>query len=614
MLEAISSFSMGLCLVSTRIQFSVYSAIKNPAYQMLAFSFIRVITMSLRIAWAMHRTNVSLAISAQIFVYVGTIILYIMNWFFAQRIVRSQHPHWGWSTPYRILHRGALLCLILNLCMLIVAAVQQFFTLDPEIRHIDRVMQITGQTYFAAFCFAPIAVTLISLILPRRDGTDKFGAGRHGINITILLVAAFILSTGAIFRCVTTWLPPVPLRAPNGTPISGPWYFSKSCFYTFNFTTEIIIVIAYALLRIDLRFHVPDGSKHFGDYSHSTLPSPYNVGIIGSEKNLKRISKPSMGGLPNGSRDTLHEYEDSLWEDSRTLADSLRYPSSVLEVDTKTGNWKIKRQSGTPSNSSIRNSNLSQPSLWSPDRDTYVEGDAPPVPPLPNWPLRESEMPRGHIPVMEHRNQRSPTKSGHNNEIEGHDYNDIDMGDAIADAIAKLEANSTTNTMRRGGDNVNFPLPEDDTIMPLGSEHSSTRISQMQKAYRPGSSNPWINNPYAIASGSASGSTSSVGRPTSTRSNNPWTQKYVPGSNVLREHEIVPYPPLSSSGTSFATAKAEEEFARFSFEALPREEDFVEQGQRKGIEDQGQRRETEEEIERKKKTSSRQTNSFLRLS
>ena len=557
----------------------------------------------------MHRTNINLAIAAQIFVYVGTIILFIMNWFFAQRIVRSQHPHWGWSTPYRILHRGALVCLILGLCILIVAAVQQFFTLDPETHRYDRIFQLAGQTYFAAFCFAPIVVTLISLILPRKDGTDKFGAGRHGINITILLVAASILSTGAIFRCVTSWLPPIPLRAPNGTPIAGPWYFSKTCFYTFNFTTEIIIVIAYALLRIDLRFHVPDGSRHFGDYSHSTLPPPYHVGVIGSEKNLrrisKRISKPLMGSLPNGSRDTLHEYEDSLWEDSRTLADSLRYPSSVLEVDSKTGNWKIKRQSGTPSTHSIRNSNSSQPSLWSPDRDTYVEGDAPPVPLLPNWPLRESQMPRGHIPVMEHRNQRSTSKSDYSNEIEGHGYNDIDMGDAIADAVSKLEANSTTNTMRRGSDIIKYPLPEDDTIMPLGSQLNTARISQMPRAYKPGSTNPWLNNPYAPASVSASGSTSSFGRPTSTRGNNPWGQKYSPVSSVLREHETVPYPPQSSGGTSFATAKAEEEFARFSFEAPLRKEDFAEQEQRKGTEDQGQRRETEEEIERKRKNSSR---------
>ena len=261
--------------------------------------------------------------------------------------------------------------------MLIVAAIQQFFTLDQEALRIYRLLQLTGQTYFSAFTFAPVVLTLISLIIPRKR-SEKFGAGRLRNNITILLIAATILSIGQIFRCVTLWLPPVVLRGPRG-PRPIPWYFSRTCFYVFNFTTEIIVVMFYAVVRVDLRFHVHDGSKGPGDYSKGRRDSKYHVDVMGDEKKLKRASTQPLSGVQqgNGSHDTLHEYEASIFDDTRTLADSLRYPSSVLEVDPKSGHWKIKRVSSLYSD---RWSHGSEPSLWSPDRDTYIGDDAPPVP------------------------------------------------------------------------------------------------------------------------------------------------------------------------------------------------------------------------------------------
>jgi hypothetical protein len=46
-----------------------------------------------------------------------------------------------------------------------------------------------------------------------------------------------------------------------------PWYLSRACFYVFNFTVEVCVVYMYALLRVDQRFHVPDGAKGPGSYS-----------------------------------------------------------------------------------------------------------------------------------------------------------------------------------------------------------------------------------------------------------------------------------------------------------------------------------------------------------
>ena len=84
-------------------------------------------------AWACHQHNVGLAMAANVFTYVGTIILYMVNWFFTQRVVRAQHTKLGWSIPYRIFHRGALILLVMSLLMIVVTSIWQSFTLNKKI-------------------------------------------------------------------------------------------------------------------------------------------------------------------------------------------------------------------------------------------------------------------------------------------------------------------------------------------------------------------------------------------------------------------------------------------------------------------------------------------------
>ncbi|KAF2111751.1 hypothetical protein BDV96DRAFT_602800 [Lophiotrema nucula] len=604
---------------------------------LFGFCKIRIITMCMRIAWACHSTSVGLGIAATTFVYVGTIILYIVNWFFTQRIVRAQHPRLGWSIPYRIVHRVGLVFLVCTLLLLIVGSIQQFYTLSDNTRHIDRAFQLVGNTYFAAFCLAPVVLIALSMVLPRR-GTEKFGAGRLRNNIVILVIAAVILSVGQIFRAVVTWLPPQSLRNAQGQPATTPWYFSKAAFYCFNFTTEVMIVIFYALARVDLRFYVPDGAKKAGDYAKGRreADSHYHVDIIGDENKLKRASTNNWAGQnplgqhplgqhPNDSKDTLHEYEASIFDDSRTLADSLRYPSSVLEVDNKTGHWKIKRVSGMSSSTSLntqRLSHLSAPSLWSPDRETMV--DAPPVPAIPgDWPLRASQLEqRGSgIPLKEHSGRRSASAGGSSaqtNEFNDHEMNGVDMSDAIADAIAKLEANSELNKRKHTPIVAKTPPPppDYDAITPIERRPGS----DIPKKYtyqpptppsaihsRPGSDIPKkVNYSRPASRMTATGSSTDLPRKinysqqasssssnlakkidyaqhaSSSSSNLPKKIDYsqqMAGSDLPRKVIYAPpetqaEPPsrqTESRGTdngSYGTA--EEEFRRFSFEAPPR--------------------------------------------
>lgn len=145
------------------------------------------------------------------------------------------------------------------LAMVITAIVQSFYTLSQNIHRIDRDLQLTASTYLLFISFLPIPMVVLGLIVPRQTRLEKFGTGRWRTKIAILLISSTLLCLGACFRAATNYKNPRPRDDPA-------WYDAKWCFYFFNFTIEIIVIFLYVVLRVDRRFHVPDGSKGPGDY------------------------------------------------------------------------------------------------------------------------------------------------------------------------------------------------------------------------------------------------------------------------------------------------------------------------------------------------------------
>lgn len=146
--------------------------------------------------------------------------------------------------------------------MVITGTVQSFYTLDPRTRAIDRSLQLYGSTFLAIFATLPLPLVLLSLLIPYSP-LDRFGVGRLRTKVIVLLVSTTLLSIGAWYRCGSTWAPPVPRSQPL------PGYLGKAPFYIFNFFVEIQTVLMYAILRVDLRYHIPNGAHGVGSYSSS---------------------------------------------------------------------------------------------------------------------------------------------------------------------------------------------------------------------------------------------------------------------------------------------------------------------------------------------------------
>lgn len=233
----------------------------------IGFSMARVVTCSLRLAWMYNIDNRGLGIAATIFVAAGVLILFVINLMFAHRIVRGLHPHMGWSR----LHSRFLLVLYLLvpalLVMVITATVQLFYTTDKKLVHADIDMQRGASTYFLFFAYLPIQITIFALVYPKNSGPDHFGKGPFWHKAAVVLTASVLLVLGAGFRTGTTFMT---WKPEYNTPGNAPWWNAKWCFYFFNFTVELITVLMYLVVRIDLLFHIPDGAKGPGSYSRNT--------------------------------------------------------------------------------------------------------------------------------------------------------------------------------------------------------------------------------------------------------------------------------------------------------------------------------------------------------
>ncbi|KAF2127740.1 hypothetical protein P153DRAFT_320188 [Dothidotthia symphoricarpi CBS 119687] len=254
---------------------------------LFGFSMSRIVTCTLRIASICIPRNARLGIAAAIFIAAGVLIIFIINVMWSIRIVRSLHPHFGWHPAVGIAMKVLYVTIGLTLAAVIVATVQSFYTLDTSIRHVDRSLQLYGQTFLAVVSCAPIIILAIAFAIPRRSAPEKFGAGRLRTKVIVLLVGTTLVSMGAWYRCGTSWQTPVPRTQPM------PVYFHKAAFYCFIFVNEILTSYLYAIMRVDLRFWIPNGAKGPGDYE--SCSSVAAVGSLSGSNEEAALEKEGQG-------------------------------------------------------------------------------------------------------------------------------------------------------------------------------------------------------------------------------------------------------------------------------------------------------------------------------
>jgi hypothetical protein len=249
----------------------------------------RITTCIMRIASTSLPSNIRLAIAANIFVAAGVLLVFIINLLWAKRILRALHPTIGWHRATSIVFNILYVLIFITLAMTITAVVQSFYTLRPRTRFIDRAVQLYAQTLLATVSSLPIFMVGLALLLPRRSQPEQFGAGKLSYKIAILLAGSGLVSLGAWYRCGTFWMTPVPMSQ------SLPGYFAKPCFYMFVFGVEILTLYLYAIMRVDLRFHIPDGAKGPGSYEARVVAEEADIVERGDEEAGVGMTMGSLG-------------------------------------------------------------------------------------------------------------------------------------------------------------------------------------------------------------------------------------------------------------------------------------------------------------------------------
>ncbi|TDZ61088.1 hypothetical protein CTRI78_v004551 [Colletotrichum trifolii] len=230
-----------------------------PSTVLVGFCTTRIIALSLRIAWATQPVNVKLNIAATIFAAAGVVLLFVLNLLFAHRLLRALHPNIGWLPAanylFLFLYAYVLVCL---LCA-VTAAVVSYYTLAPDQLYKCRLVQLFASTSLALLAFLPVLLVLGALFYPGLRRPEPFGHGSISTKALLVLTTALLLTIGAAYRCAVNFaVRPVWFPA---------WWHHKACYYIFNYDLELVVVFAYALMRFDMRFHVPDGACKPGDYA-----------------------------------------------------------------------------------------------------------------------------------------------------------------------------------------------------------------------------------------------------------------------------------------------------------------------------------------------------------
>ncbi|KAH0557074.1 hypothetical protein GP486_005138 [Trichoglossum hirsutum] len=201
----------------------------------------------------------------------STVMLFAINAIFSQRIMRAVHPNFGWNKYLGYFFVFFYSSIIIVVSMNITSLVTYHYTLNPKVMERCRDIQLFGICWYTFLAIFPVFFVGIGCAVPASAHVEKFGTGRFRTKALLVCLAAVILTLGTAFRAGTAFFE---------RPLDDPaWFHSKACFYTFVFTVEIIVIIIYAIVRVDRRFHIPDGSKGPGDYGGPKMHED-NVGSL----------------------------------------------------------------------------------------------------------------------------------------------------------------------------------------------------------------------------------------------------------------------------------------------------------------------------------------------
>ena len=182
--------------------------------------------------------------------------VFAVNLVLAQRVVRAMHPSFGWGLGFTIFSQFLIFSIPAVIAMNAVSVSVNFFSVDLVQREVTEELLMFGSSWNLMLAAMPLVWVFFATAIPG-PRVENFGVGEFRSKTSLLVFGAITMSVGAGVRLA------ISLNGPNSTsPLSG-----KIVFYMTGFLLEIMTVAAYAYFRLDLSFHIPNGSIGPGAYS-----------------------------------------------------------------------------------------------------------------------------------------------------------------------------------------------------------------------------------------------------------------------------------------------------------------------------------------------------------
>ncbi|PHH92636.1 hypothetical protein CDD83_6406 [Cordyceps sp. RAO-2017] len=225
---------------------------------MFDFCMVRVATCVFRITWAFTSPR-GVILAATIFENGGAIVLFAVNLFLAQRLVRAMQPVIGWHPVFSHFSFLLIISVPATIIMNIVALSISFFSVDKPDR-LEATVDVLkfGVSWSMMLVVMPLIWVFLASMKPGPT-PENFGEGDFRAKASLVVFSSATLTAGAAVRLAALINP----ESPEAKSV----LFSKAVFYTTGFVPEIVTVAAYAFFRIDLIFHIPNGASGPGDYT-----------------------------------------------------------------------------------------------------------------------------------------------------------------------------------------------------------------------------------------------------------------------------------------------------------------------------------------------------------
>ncbi|KAK9368885.1 hypothetical protein V1509DRAFT_621779 [Lipomyces kononenkoae] len=271
-----------------------------PSGAMFGLCMARIVTFSMRLASAIHPTNLNVSIAASIFIAAGVVILFVLNVLFSQRLFTAQHPSRAYvgSAFYNIM-KLFYISIIAFLIVLVVTSGVYYHTNATVMQGIAQFRKV-AMVYFTVTAFMPTLIVAAAYAIPRseQDRTwpvhyahwiDSYSGlyfpdprklpsavefyaeipegetripvqvipppdrGTRKVSIFLVLFASVILTFGTAVRTAATF--------GHAAEIQKPWYDYRVTMYMCIALVELMVEISWIIGRVDLRFYIPNNDK-----------------------------------------------------------------------------------------------------------------------------------------------------------------------------------------------------------------------------------------------------------------------------------------------------------------------------------------------------------------